>query len=135
MDDFKPSVFSQASTWSQASWPSQLSAQTRSLAPFDPEETAELELAPKGWARQIRSVEHRSSDVQRLRRDEEVLCEAKRSLRSVRPGAPRRAHMAQRQAEDWNAKAFVHYKKKLRDEERIGENGLSRSFTPFLLIL
>ena len=65
MDDFKPSVFSGASTWSQASWmlggkaldlslyvrPSALSSQTRSLAPFDPEETAEMELAPKGWAR------------------------------------------------------------------------------------
>ena len=56
----------------------------------------------------------------RLRGDEEVLCEAKRSLRSVRPGAPWRAVVWARRAEDWNAKAFAHYKKKLRDEDGRG---------------
>ncbi|CAK9093576.1 Hypothetical protein SCF082_LOCUS44021 [Durusdinium trenchii] len=105
LEEFKPSLFSEASTWSQASWTSALSSQPRNMGPFDPEETADMELAPRGWARQIRPVDHRTTDVKRLRPDEAELAEAKRALRGVRPG-------------DWNSEAFAHYKKKLTKEGR-----------------
>ncbi|CAK9050545.1 unnamed protein product [Durusdinium trenchii] len=84
---------------------SALSSQPRNMGPFDPEETADMELAPRGWARQIRPVDHRTTDVKRLRPDEAELAEAKRALRGVRPG-------------DWNSEAFAHYKKKLTKEGR-----------------
>jgi len=77
----------------------------RSQAPFDPEAVAELELAPKGWARTIRPIDHRTKDVNRLRVDEGQLVEAKRALRGLLPG-------------DWHAEAFAHHKKKLSEEGR-----------------
>ncbi|CAL1173745.1 unnamed protein product [Cladocopium goreaui] len=84
---------------------SALSSQPRSMGPFDPEETAEMELAPKGWARKIRPIDPRTNDVKRLRSDEEELAQAKRALRGVKPG-------------DWQGHAFAHYRKKLKDEGR-----------------
>lgn len=105
LEELKPSLFSEASTWSHTSWTSALSSQPRSMGPFDPEETAEMELAPKGWARKIRPIDPRTNDVNRLRGDEEELAIAKRALRGVKPG-------------DWQGHAFAHYRKKLKDEGR-----------------
>eukprot|EP00434_Breviolum_minutum_P005633 symbB.v1.2.004968.t1/scaffold284.1/size240047/8 len=105
LDEAKPSMFSEASTWSQVSWTTQVSSPPRSMGPFDPEDTGDLELAPKGWAQKVKAVDPRATDVKRLRTDEEELAEARRALRSVKPG-------------DWHAQAFVHYKKKLKDEGR-----------------
>ncbi|CAE7686698.1 unnamed protein product, partial [Symbiodinium sp. CCMP2456] len=63
LDEFKPSIVSEASQWSATSWMSFFPPSPRSQAPFDPEAVAELELAPKGWARTIRPIDHRTKDV------------------------------------------------------------------------
>ncbi|CAJ1348538.1 unnamed protein product [Effrenium voratum] len=100
-DEWKPSVLSDMSTWSQApSWISATSSPSRSLAPFASED--DLELAPKGWARQIQPVD---CNMQVVRENCQGLAEAKRALRGLKPG-------------DWKADAFAYYRKKLKDEGR-----------------